>query len=295
MDWDELRYVLALRRGGTLSAAASELGVARTTVGRRLDTLEAALNVRLFERTPDGLVETPAGRDLADVAALIEGEVLAAQGRVAGRDADLRGSLRVATVDFLFRVFAGVFADFTERFEGVELSVDASDDVVSLRRREADVALRLGNAPKEQLIGRRLGSISLAVYASRRLVDRIGLDAPLRDFPWVKPDAEDPALDAWLDAHAPGYRVALRGNGYEVARSAVSAGIGVCVLPRLDADRDASLVRLPGVGTAHRVELWVLTLPELRSNSRVQAFMQHAFDNIRGVLRTHPAAAHETL
>lgn len=173
MDWDELRYVLALRRGGTLSAAASELGVARTTVGRRLESLEAALNVRLFERTPDGLMETPAGRHLADVAIQIESQVLAAQGRVAGRDADLRGSLRVATVDFLFRIFASVFADCTERFAGVELTVDASYDVVSLRRREADVALRLGNAPNEQLVGRRLDTMALGVYGSRTLVERV--------------------------------------------------------------------------------------------------------------------------
>src|SRR5688572_19421908 len=101
MDWNELRYVLAIARDRTLLRAAATLGVAHTTIGRRLKTLEDQLGVRLFDRTPEGLIPTAAGRDLAAVAEHVEGEVLSAEGRVLGRDAKLRGTLRVSTVDTL--------------------------------------------------------------------------------------------------------------------------------------------------------------------------------------------------
>ena len=78
MEWDDLRYVLALKRNPTLAGAAADLGVAHTTVGRRLRAAEKALDVRLFDRTPEGLVATPAGCDLAEVAEAMERDIMAA-------------------------------------------------------------------------------------------------------------------------------------------------------------------------------------------------------------------------
>lgn len=122
VDWDDLRYVLAITRDGSLVRAAAHLGVAHTTVGRRVKTLEDQLGVRLFDRTPEGFIPTAAGEDLAKVAERIEGEVLSAEGRMLGRDARLRGPLRVSTADILFHGFESTFASFVARFPSVDLT-----------------------------------------------------------------------------------------------------------------------------------------------------------------------------
>ena len=277
MDWDELRYTLAVARAGNLTGAAVALGVTRTTVGRRLAAAEARLGVRLFDRTLDGLVATAAGAELVAGAEAVEGEVSAAEGRLRGRDDELRGGLRVSTLDVLWVGFTDVFATFVARYPSVVLDVQISNAFASLRRREADVALRLSNDPGDGLHGRRVGEMHFAVYAARALVERVGADAPLQGYPWISNDERSPTpwLDAWLARHAPGARVAFRTDDYVVLRRAVSAGIGVHFVPCFEGDGDPGLVCLGNPLREEARGIWALTLPELRTNRRVRAFLDH--------------------
>lgn len=279
LDWDDLRYVLALKRAHTLSAAATTLGVTRTTVGRRLKETERRLGVRLFDRMDDGFLATAAGEDLVETATRVEAEIHLTEGRLLGRDAELRGRLRVSTVDFIFDGYPDVFASFIRRYPGIELTVSVTNTQVSLLRREADVALRLGNSPAEGLVGRRVGRLNFEAYAARSLVKRVGRGAPLSAFPWVHWDERTDGrwLDHWLATHAPGASISLRSADYAVRRRAVLAGIGVHFLPCFDGDSIRSLVALGARLTDEARDLWALTLPDLRNTSRVRAFMDHAF------------------
>jgi DNA-binding transcriptional LysR family regulator len=281
MNWDDLRLILAIVRGGTLVRAAASLGVAHTTVSRRLKAMESVLGVRLFDRTPDGFVLTAAGADIAASAERVEDEVLAVEGRVRGRDAELRGVLRVSTLDVLFTAFAEDFHSFTERFPGIELILDIRRDAVSLSRREADVVLRLSTAPPETLVGRKVGSMQFGAYASSALVERVGEGAPLSAFPWIGLDRGPNWrwFARWLDAAAPGAEIVLRlDNRGLVMIDAVRAGIGAQLLPCVLADVDPQLRRIAPLDPAFHVDLWLLTLQELRTNSRVRAFLSHMAD-----------------
>src|SRR5581483_2493954 len=77
LRWDDVRVFLAIRRQKTLAGAARDLCVDQTTVGRRLASLEASLDARLFDRTPEGLTLTPAGEAVVDAAVHIEESMLA--------------------------------------------------------------------------------------------------------------------------------------------------------------------------------------------------------------------------
>jgi DNA-binding transcriptional LysR family regulator len=283
MDWDDLRYVLAIHREKTLSGAAATLGVTRTTVGRRLKEAEARLGVRLFDRNEDGLTATATGDELAVSAMRIEEEIHVTEGRVLGLDAELRGRLRVSTVDFIFAGFPDVFASFIQRYPGVDVTVGVTNEQVSLIRREADIALRLGNSPSERLVGRRVARLKFEAYAARSLVERVGHDAPLSAFPWLHWDERSDGrwLDAWLRKNAPGAKVSLRADDYAVRRRALLSGIGVHFLPCFDGDAEPTLVRLGASLTDEARDLWVLTLPELRNNSRIRAFMAHAHSSFK--------------
>lgn len=278
MNWDDLRVVLALARHRTLSGAARALGATHTTVARRLRGIEGALGSRLFDATDDGYVPTAAGLLVVQAAERTEAELLALEARVVGGDARLEGKLRVTTMDILFRRYERVFASFLERFPGVELTVGCSDSEASLTRRDADVALRMTNQPAGHLVGRKVGRVEFAVYASRALAKRVGPRAPLSAWPWLHWDERLDArwIDAWLGQHAPGARVSMRVDMSSFAlREAISAGLGVFFLACSEGDTDPNLRRVGPVQAAHGRDIWLLTLAELRTASRVRAFMDH--------------------
>ena len=278
MDWDDLRYVLALSRQKTLSGVAQDFGESHSTVGRRLRAFERKLGARLFDQTPDGFVATLAGQDIAEAAERIEAEVLALQTRIAGQDTKLHGKLRVATLDILFSLYREAFTAFTERFPGIELTVLVSDSPMSLTRREADVALRLTNKPPDYLVGRRIRDLEFALYGSKELVARCGPQATLNDYPWLHLDERTDTkwLDDWLAAHAPRARIAMRMDATAPAlREAIAAGAGVFFQSTVEGDSDPRLQRVGPVLHDHVQGCWLLTLPELRSTRRVVAFMDH--------------------
>jgi len=277
MNWDDLRFVLAIAREGNLSRAATVLGVTHTTVGRRLKSCEKQLGVRLFDRTPDGFVLTPAGEDLLGTAEQVEADVLAAQSRLMGRDAELRGPLVVSTLDFLYPLIHEAFVVFLERYPQVEVTISVPMEPVSLTRREADVALRISSSPPEGLIGQRVGRLAFAPYASPALVARFGAGRPLQDYPWLSLDKRlnEPWLDAWFREHAPGARIiAYVDENTLLMRKMILGGVGVFFLPVFEGEA-LGLSRIGPIQRQHTVDLWLLTLPELRRTRRVRVFIDH--------------------
>ena len=187
MDWDDLRYVLAVARGRSLTVAAANLGVSRTTVGRRLKATEERLGVKLFDRTPEGWLPTPAANDLATTAANVEAEIQQTEGRVLGRDAELRGPLRIATLLPLFDGFTGIFTTFVEQHPGVTLTICAGARVVSLTRREADVALRPGQRAAGSPDRTQVGPSGLRALRQPRALRVYGARRRARGLPMAPP------------------------------------------------------------------------------------------------------------
>lgn len=276
MDWDHLRYVLALSRNGTLSAAADELDVTHTTVARRIAAIETTLATRVFERIGGRYVPTAAGEQVARVAADMEEALHALDRGIAGRDQQLHGRVRLATTDILALWMQQDLTSFSRRYPEVDLELLTSDAFHSLDRREADVALRATNTPPDHLVGRRLGRIEYAVYANHELLASHGTRV-LSDLPWL---GIVERMGARLTAQrresvAPGARVVCRIDGGVAALSAVRGGMCVGFLPCLVADPFPELVRLRPVEEDFGLDLWVLTHPDLRGTARVRALMQH--------------------
>lgn len=283
MDWNDLRFVLAIARCGTLSSAARELGVSHTTAGRRLQAIEDALGVRLFERTPDGFIPTMAGEEVVEVAGETEQKLHALESRVLGQDKKLSGELRVTTMDIFFIQFHDIFTAFTERYPNIELTIMSSNEEASLTRREADVALRMTKKPPEYLVGRRVGNVQFAVYGASELVARAGPDATWSDFPWLSWDKRMNLrfIDEWLKANAPGANVVARVNFDSVLiRETIARGVGVHFLSCLDGDSDPRLTRIGPILEEYGSELWLLTLAELRKTSRVRAFIDFMHERL---------------
>jgi len=281
--WDDLRFLLAVCREGSLVKAAKTLDSTHTTVSRRLEALEAQVGSRLVEKRPDGVSLTPAGEELAAAAEEMEAAAHAAENRVLGRDAALSGTLRVATLDAIATGFARVIADFSRAHPDVRLEISVNNAPVSLTKREADVAVRATDAPPEHLVGRKLGRFEYAVYVARGLFDEAPADAPLAYYPWLKPQTRLGArrTEAWLAENAPRARIA---GEFETTLSVLAAtefGMGACMLPCWMADPNPELVRLTDVLPDMGIDVWVLTHPDLRRTARVRAFTDHLVAAVR--------------
>ncbi|MBL8680789.1 MAG: LysR family transcriptional regulator [Myxococcales bacterium] len=246
-DWDDLRFVLALARHKTLSAAARELGVAQTTVGRRLDAFEATLGAPVFEREPSGFALTELGLSVRAHAERMEESVLAVARVVEGRDARAKGRVRISASEWLVqRALVPFAARACAALEAVELELVADARHVDLARREADIALRPRRFDHDAIYQRSVGRIAFGLYASRAYLAR----APELRFDLAceghavlcMPEDVGDAARAWLQPLTARARIAARANGREALASLAARGLGLACLPRILGDAMDELV-----------------------------------------------------
>ena len=143
-DWDDLRFFLAVARSGRLTAAARRLGADHATVSRRITSLEESLKAKLFERRPQGYTLTAHGERLLAKAESMETEALAIQSDIGGADMALSGTVRIGAPDGFGTYFlAPRLASLSKAYPGLELQLIAMPRLLSLSKREADVAITL--------------------------------------------------------------------------------------------------------------------------------------------------------
>lgn len=293
LGWDDLRFFLAVARHGSHASAGRALGVAATTVGRRLAELEAALGARLFLRTPTGLQPSDAGVRLRARAERVESEVLACERELAGGDARVHGRVRLTAGDGIAtRVLVPALRPLLEAHPGLEVEVRADNRSLDLSRREADVALRLSRPREGALVARRLSDVAYGVYAggdylARHPAGRRGAGRrELAAHAWLDydPGQEASPPSRWLRKAVPGARVALRASTTLALLAACASGQGLAVLPEAVAAGDPRLVPLPTRVVLPTAPLWALTHEDLRRSARVAAVL----DWLAGLFPTRP-------
>lgn len=275
MNWDDLRFVLALGRSGTLAGAAQSLGVHYTSVARRVEQFEDSLGTRLFDHHPRKQVLTPAGEELMRVAERMENEVFAVDRELLGKDARLSGQLRIATIDTIAMIHCKDLAEFADLHPAVELELAAELNLHSLSKREADVALRVTKKPPEHLVGRHVATIRFAPFAMPELIERVGAGTPMEAWPWVHwaDQRGRPQWKSWRDQTAAGrHRVITVDNG-AVFTQMVESGSCAGFLPGATAALNPALQRIGPWQPELDIPLWILTHPDLRHTARIRAFM----------------------
>jgi len=274
--WDDFRTVLAVCREGTLSGAARALGVNHSTVFRRINALEEKLDVRLFERLPEGYAMTEAGESVREAGERIENEVLGLSRRLVGRDLGLHGSLRVTAPDaFAIKLLMPLLARFARQYPDIRLELSLGNNYLDLTRREADVAVRATVTPPEAAIGRRLCTLATTVYGAGSYLEREPAAQTPGQHAWLMPDDELAQLPfaGWQRKHFPAARVVFRSNSLSGLFEAVKHGMGVAPLPCFLGDPEPGLQRLVEPPDELASELWLLTHPDLRRTARVRALM----------------------
>jgi DNA-binding transcriptional LysR family regulator len=281
----DLEVTLALVRGGTLASAGERLGVDASTVFRALQRIERGLGRSLFERTRSGYVATELAITLSEHAEQMEGALEAARSSVESAPSQVSGTVRVTTTD---TVLHGLVAPALRSLRAVHpllgYELLTGNELASLTRRDADIAVRATKRPPQHLVGKHIGPIRVALYAARRggSVRRFAeVEAGKCD--WIAPDdalPEHPSV-VWRKRHfpkaAPRYRVSSILSVLEL----VALGLGVGIVPLFLGDERNDVVRLTEPLDDCATELWLLTHPESRHLRRVGAVYAHLAEAIK--------------
>jgi DNA-binding transcriptional LysR family regulator len=274
LDWNDLRYFLAVCRAGTLVGAARSLHVRHSTVGRRVEALEAALGVSLFMRAPDGFVLTEAGSGIVSLAEEAERAVAAVERRVAGGDKRIDGIVRVTTSESFSGFLMRRLPELRAQHPTLTVEVLSGNASLDLMRREADLAIRFMETTQADLICKRLCDAGWSLYASETYLARAGNPRTPTDLArhdiigFDETMARSPGA-IWLEEHKAGARVVVRCNSLMSALNASIAGMGVTVLPCFLAEAQPSLRRLTDEVLATRA-IWVVFHPDVAQIRRVR-------------------------
>jgi DNA-binding transcriptional LysR family regulator len=276
IDWDDVRYFLAVARGGSVRAAAERLGVNHSTVLRRIAQLEKRLGVRMFEKLPSGYRVTAAGEEVLEFAGQMEAASHLLETRVFGRDQSVRGLLRVTLAPPLAtHLLMPDFADFARLHPEIEVEITSSSDLANLTNREADVAIRVVYDRKSlplNINGLKGPEVFGGVYISRdRLAAwRAGAPDLIR---WIVISiygTPDWASEGEIRTTGVPFRV----TDAEAQLVAVRQGLGLTTLPCFVGDADPLLARVPGTDLHMYGTLWLLTQGETRKTKRVRLFTE---------------------
>jgi len=265
LNWDDLRFFLAVARERRVSAAGRTLGVRHTTVARRIDALEGHLGTRLFDRSTEGYAMTQAAENLYQHALAMEERALTVDREILGLDAQLAGSLKVtAPHNVLTKMVVPYLYRLQETYPAIELELLGTIDLLDLAARQADIALRLTANPPDYLVGRKLLPLCHGIYAGPRYLRKSRRRHAY--VAWMG-DSSDPD---WVQRHFSGATLALRTDDVNVMLEAVCCGFGLARMPCLIADAEPRLRRLDVELTPSNWALWILSHVDLRSTARVR-------------------------
>ena len=257
MDWNNLKFFLALAETGSLSRASEKLRVDHSTVARRIEMLEHDLGIRLVERLSRAYRLTAEGEQVRDRARGIETGI-ADIARLA-QNADLSPQ-RVVRVSgpptFMARFLAPRLLASGEQQPGFRIELVGEPREVNLSQSECDLALRMARPSEKGVVARRLAVVSFALYGSRDYVSRCGENA--RNFLGYDDSLDHLPQQRWLKTLAGDRGLAFRSNDLANLLTAARGGLGLAVLPCIMAHNVPELIAVPTPLPPLKRELWLL-------------------------------------
>lgn len=274
----DLEMVLALARAGTLARAGERLGVDASTVFRSLQRMEKKLGQRLFERSRAGYQPNELAQTLAGHGEQIEAQLESARSALQQGPGQVAGTVRITSTDSLLHgLIAPALASLHASHPLLSFDLHAGNELASLTRREADIAVRATKRPPPHLVGRHVGPLRMALYGAAKNKLRRWSDAQAAQQAWIAPDdalPEHPSV-LWRKKHYPKAVPTYRVNSILTVMELIALDLGVGLLPLFLAAPRPDLVQLTDVLDECQTELWLLTHTESRHLRRVAAVFGH--------------------
>lgn len=292
LDWNDLRYFLAVAEHGSTLAAGRALRVSQTTVARRIAALEAAIGLPLFDRRQAGYAVTPPGDELLDRARQVALAAGAFAEAAAAEARDVRGTVRLTTQEIFVTLLAPMLRELHERHPEILIELDDAQDFRDLGEGEADIALRSAYGDLGPgVVGRRLGDDDWTLYCSRDYAAAHGVPttrAALREHAFIGGGGPKlwRAYSAWLHDLGLDDRVIMHHASAMGMLSAIRSGLGIAVLPCIVADAEPDLIQCVPAKDGHGRSMWLVTHERCRQAPRVRAVIDFLYERLTRHIRT---------
>jgi DNA-binding transcriptional LysR family regulator len=288
LDPQDFRDILLIARERSLKGAAQRLGVDPSTMGRRLESVEARFGARLFLRSRRGLSPSPDAHSALAAAEKLEEIQLGFERELLSRHPERANGVTVTAAEWSVPLLTPVLGAIAARHPEVTLRLRVENRVLDLSRREADVALRVGRPEEAALSGRRIGVaryglFGSAAYLRRHRAPRNRAEASTHAFCALDEQFSQTPHMRWQAALAGEARVVLRTNSMLALVEVTRAGHGLATLPCVLGARHEELVPvLPELEVVER-DLWLVYHRDLRSSRRLRPILGELVDHVRAL------------
>ncbi len=271
-DWEDLRYFAVFAREKSLSAAARQLKVDHATIARRITALETSLNLKLVDRRPRSYLLTDNGKHIAALGAKMEDEAFAVGRAAMAGQLDLTGEVSVSAPPTMANaLIAPHLGKLRRQYPGIHIRLIGETRIASLLHRESDIAVRMFQPTENNLVARKVGSMSFSMYAS---IDYLSTTAP-ENYTFIAFDRsmENIIQQKWLKEFANTRPIVLRTFDLETQRIAAMQGVGVAALPYYVANREPGLKLLDIESNMLVNDIWLVVHNDLRNVPAVRAVL----------------------
>lgn len=278
-DWDDLKYLLHVLRAGSTLAASRSLGTSQSTVVRRIQAIELEIGIDLFDKRRSGYAPTDAMLALLPAIEAAERAHLAFAREASTLARGITGTVRVTASESLAAHFLGsALLELRQQHPGIRIELITTDSFLDITSGEADIALRVGDAPTEPtLFGRRLvAEDRWSVCCSRVYAERNGAPGTTGELGrhpivTVMPGTYQGPVLNWIERFLPPDAMAIRHNSLHSVYLGVKAGLGISALPDIIVLADADLLRCMPVDASSGKEIWLLAPERHRKTAHVRA------------------------
>ncbi|RMD48435.1 MAG: LysR family transcriptional regulator [Alphaproteobacteria bacterium] len=288
MDWDKLRIFHAVAEAGSLTHAGEALGLSQSAVSRQIRALEESLGTTLFHRHARGLILTEQGELLFEATKAMARRLELATARIRDAADEVFGELRVTTtMGFGTLWLAPRLTALFDRYPELKIDLILDERVLDLPMREADVAIRMKEPSQADLVRRRLMSVWMRLYASRRYLERRGTPERIEDLAGhrlISHSSNAPQVTAGRRLVQRLFEVDIRShltiNNYYGILQCVRNDLGIGVLPDYITVDFPELVRVLPEVESTEVPVYLAYPEELRNSRRVAAFRDFVIEEV---------------
>ena len=285
INWSDLKFFLAIAREESLSRAALKLGVTHSTVFRRINSLEAHINVKLFSRKSDGYQLTEIGKEVLSHVKQVAEHIDDLQRLLDNRNNELSGEIHVtAPHNLAYHFLPRYVSQFRETYPEININLMVSNTDYNLSRLEADLAVRATPSPPMDLIGRKLFTLHWGAYASESYLKTHGKPTTIMDLRQHLLISSNQAMFdlpayKWIEENISKNNIVVRCNDLMSMSAFAVSGAGIALLPDDQAKPELKrLFELPGEITS---DIWLLIHPDMRQCRRLIVFRDYLIDAFR--------------
>ncbi|WP_296660518.1 LysR family transcriptional regulator [Paraburkholderia sp.] len=273
-NWEWYRSFLHVLQTGSLSAAGRTLGLTQPTVGRHIDSLEAALGLKLFTRSFDGYAPTDAAHELRPYAVGLATTAAALRRVASSHGSGVRGTVRLTASEVIgVEVLPPILAALHDTYPELTIELVLSSRADDLVRREADIAVRMFRPVQEALVARRIGGIEVGLHAHERYLALHGVPESMSDLSRhavIGFDQETEFIRSTQEKLKTFTRdrFSFRADSDLAQLGAIRAGFGIGACQSPLAARDKRLVRVLQGEFSLTMDTWIAMHEDLRGSAR---------------------------